>query len=36
MGDNVADWLRVWVGDSQPDNGWGAWIARVKLDFTTG
>jgi hypothetical protein len=31
-----SDALYVWIGDSQPDDGWGAWIARVQLDMQAG
>ncbi|WP_207782693.1 GH92 family glycosyl hydrolase [Phytoactinopolyspora limicola] len=31
--DPDGDELYVWVGDSQPENGWGGWIARVILDL---
>ncbi|HEU4541581.1 MAG TPA: GH92 family glycosyl hydrolase, partial [Jiangellaceae bacterium] len=31
-----SDVLYVWIGDSQPDDGWGAWIARVQLDMQAG
>ena len=26
----------VRLGDSQPDDGWGGWLARVELDLQRG
>lgn len=34
--DQQAEQLYVRVGDSQPDNGWGGWIARVRLEPSAG
>ena len=25
--------LYVWIGDSQTQDGWGAWLARLKLEM---
>lgn len=31
-----AQTLYVRIGDSQPDNGWGGWLGRVKLVMQRG
>jgi len=31
-----ASTLYVRLGDSQPDDGWGGWLARVRLDLERG
>jgi hypothetical protein len=28
--------LYVWIGDSQTQDGWGAWLARLRLEMETG
>jgi uncharacterized repeat protein (TIGR01451 family) len=28
--------LYVWIGDSQTQDGWGAWLARLKLEMLSG